>query len=519
MRILANGGSNPDNPIESHEHIPHRGYGDGHGGYGTYGASPYGKGKGWWQEYGNEVGYGPRGLARSSYSQHYAGNYGAKGDGKGNVYIVQAPMGPGSEYIYPLKGDGKGKGKSKGKGGGADQEVADGYLQGSSRSPSATGRGWAARKARREASRPRSEARPATGPPGQHSSHWDLLNDSPAPASPSPVGTAPPRAKARPQRASVKHELEAEEDSPCDEPEECYTWISASDPVHESNPMESDDGKILIKNMEGIQIMIDAIRGRTDQYSNKCRQGMIQDLQQLRIRKTQLKPLGDQQSILEALVEKRKTHFKAAEQLVHTSIAKMESAKEALEIAQQQLFQVQEQKHAADAINTAAEAEKQLPDNAKSLEKVKDLVCLLPTNMAGEFGQCLAMLENLLQQANKAAAEARVQEVPDSDSEMASDASPKTAPMEHLRIPLFPGGTERLHTEEECRKAFGDPYLLAEGATATGCTTPPRGRCRSAVPGRSPATRSRTPEGEIHGRQQDAAHFCRAEQVAAPFRG
>ena len=163
-----------------------------------------------------------------------------------------------------------------------------------------------------------------------------------------------------------------------------------------------------------------------------------------------------------------------------------------------------------------AQSEKQLPDNAKSLEKVKDLVCLLPTEMAGEFGQCLALLENWLQQANSAAAAARAQEVPDSDSEMATEASLKHAPMEHLHIPLFPGGAERLHSEEECRRAIGDPYLAAEGATS-GCTTPPRGRCRSAVPARSPATRSRSPEEQT--RKQDAAHFCRAERVAALFRG
>ena len=80
--------------------------------------------------------------------------------------------------------------------------------------------------------------------------------------SPSPVGTVKP--KARPQRASVAHELEAEAASSTYDPEEVYTHISSTDAVRTSNPMDSMDGKIIIKNMEGIQIMIDAIRGRTE---------------------------------------------------------------------------------------------------------------------------------------------------------------------------------------------------------------------------------------------------------------
>ena len=88
------------------------------------------------------------------------------------------------------------------------------------------------------------------------------------------------------------------------------------------------------KNMESIQTVLGALRGRADEYSMKCRDGLEQDLQQLRIRRTKMKPLGDQQSILEALVEKRTVHFSAAEQLVQTSIANMETARESLVVAQ-----------------------------------------------------------------------------------------------------------------------------------------------------------------------------------------
>ena len=138
MRILAHGGSTPEHPVESYEQIPPGGYGDGYGGYGTYGAY----GKGWHPVYGtngrwkDDIGYGPlqhRPHSRSPYS-HHAGTYGAKDGKDSNIYIVQAPMGKGSSYIYPIR-HGKGGGK---KGEPSEQELqdaGDGGSYGSSRSP------------------------------------------------------------------------------------------------------------------------------------------------------------------------------------------------------------------------------------------------------------------------------------------------------------------------------------------------------------------------------------------------
>ena len=58
----------------------------------------------------------------------------------------------------------------------------------------------------------------------------------------------------------------------------------------------------------------------------------------------------------------------------------------------------------ADAKSTAMKEEEQkvaeMPDNLKSVQKLQDLVCLLPNGMADGFGQCLKMLETLLLQAN-----------------------------------------------------------------------------------------------------------------------
>ena len=520
-RILYEEASTRERPSESHEQIPHHGYADGYGGYGTYGASAY-----HWKGQQAPSPYG-KGPARSSYQQLYPGAYGAKGgttitiDGSkgkgkgtdidGNVYILQAPKGP----------LGKGGGKSKGKPAEEEEDQRGGvWSDGSphlSRSPSAR-RGW-------RASRSRSRAKHALEDVIE-----EELEQSRTPGPPLP--TVP---KARPQRAPVATEKIASGTSVftaggevinvepvATDPADPYFHIR-KDLAHSYLPHDVDDAKVIGANMESITNMLESLRGRTDVYAMKCRQGLEGDLQQLRIRRTQLKPLGHQVSILEALVEKKVMHFSAAEQLVHTSIAKMEIARTAMLDAQSQLLNVKNQKEEADARANAeaATAQADIPDNAKSLTKVKDLACLLPNTMAGEFGNCLAMLESILQQAKNATL-ATAQEVPDSDSEMASSES-ASSPFQP--VPLFPGGAERLYSQEECQQvAYGDPYTMAEGAK-----TPPRGRAKSV--GRSPGrSHSRTPKREAAqssglqnppppspGATDGSIGFFLAENVAAPF--
>ena len=208
-----------------------------------------------------------------------------------------------------------------------------------------------------------------------------------------PVPTVP---KARPQRAPVAPEKIASGTSVftaggevinvepvATDPADPYFHIR-KDLAHSYLPHDVDDAKVIGANMESITNMLESLRGRTDVYAMKCRQGLEGDLQQLRIRRTQLKPLGHQVSILEALVEKKVMHFSAAEQLVHTSIAKMEIARTAMMDAQSQLLNVKNQKEQADARANAeaTTAQADIPDNAKSLTKVKDLACLLPNTMA-----------------------------------------------------------------------------------------------------------------------------------------
>ena len=216
----------------------------------------------------------------------------------------------------------------------------------------------------------------------------------------------------------------------------------------------------------------------------KCRAGLECELHALRIRKTKLKPLEDQNAILEALVEKRSTHFTQSEQNVQTAIAEMESAKQSLMVAQQQLLQVRELKKESDAAAAAAAAVEQqqaeIPDNMKSVQKMQDLVCLLPIGMAEGFGQCLKLLEGLLQQANASTVTdaSNIQEVRDGDSTCSGATGAHG--MEQLHVPIFPGGDQPLHGRSLWEaESPSDPYMASEGTK-----TPPR-RARSVEPERS----------------------------------
>ena len=173
------------------------------------------------------------------------------------------------------------------------------------------------------------------------------------------------------------------------------------------------------------------------------------------------------------------------------AIAEMESARESLMVAEQQLLQVKEQKATEDTETLARKAEEQLPDNQTSVNKMKDLVCLLPAEMAAGFGQCLQLLDGLLAQAHAAP---HIMEVPDSDSEMgrsdvgrSADASPIH---EHIHAPLFGGGDRPLHSISPDSDIVSDPYQPMH--EDHGCKTPPRARARSEERKKSPGSRSRS---------------------------
>ena len=156
-------------------------------------------------------------------------------------------------------------------------------------------------------------------------------------------------------------------------------------------PLSAKDAEDINSNMETIQALIGAMKGKQDEYAIKCRAGLECDLHALRVAKTKMKPLDDQQTILESLVEKRTTHFSATEANVQKAIADMEAAKQSLMVAQKQLLDVKSQVSAAAALAAKDKVEQQAPDNMKSVQKMQDLVCLLQASMAGGFGQCLQL--------------------------------------------------------------------------------------------------------------------------------
>ena len=556
MRILMGGGSSREDPIHSHEQIPQRGYGDGKGNYGprgkSYGLGAYYASKGlkggklggyshlnedylaqagpygyapdgrWSYGYGplayfsEDYGYGPmqqqphRRVPGSPPSTH--GGKGGKGKGKEGK---QAPSGAGG---------GKGKGRTLNPHTWTQeqeqefQEEGEGNSNGSSQQsrPSQQGGAWANRRLRREeASRSRSRSA-AEQPTVVVLDVDDLMEDvTPAPVtpltsyhSPSPVpGSYSPA-------------------SPAPATPEWQTRIGFGIGCPEGIGIGGmDDAKTIRAHMESVQCLIIALRGKTDEYSMKCRASLESDLHLLRIRTTKLKPLEDQNAILEALVEKRTTHFTQSEHNVQTAIAEMEAARTSLQVAQQQLIQVREKKAEVDAAATAAkEAETrktEAPDNVRCVAKAKDLVCLLPNEMKEGFAQCLANLEVLLQQAS--ASTVTHAATIDSFNESGSVFTDGMVGMEHIYVPQFPGGERPLHE------------LSAEESSMERQSTPPaRGRAEHrGDPERSPvqrsrsnhsASRSRAPAGVFHGKaesMEEAAesrremdfHFSRREPL------
>ena len=149
----------------------------------------------------------------------------------------------------------------------------------------------------------------------------------------------------------------------------------------------------------------------------------------------------------------------------------------------------------------------------------KDLVCLLPNEMKEGFAQCLANLEELLQQAS--ASTVTHAATIDSFNESGSEFG---AGMDHIYVPQFPGGDRPLH-EHSSEEPLTGPHGSSVSPSAERQSTPPaRGRAetRTGDPERSPmqrsrsnhsASRSRAPGG-FHGKAESMEeHFSRREPL------
>ena len=489
------GGSSREDPVHSHEQIPQRGYGDGQGNYGpkgkSYGHAAYyaGKGgKGYATHYAppsSPYGYAPDGQWAYGYGplHHFSedrcrevfgygpmhGNpsatYGGKGRGQAGKSTYGGSQSP------DRRGKGKGSHIDHAIQQDREQELREGSAirhdpyssapsQRSSQQQQGTGHFATRRLRREEASRSRSQQPPPASVPVVVLDAEDLLTSDVE-----EMEDVDPGLPATPARTPSE--------SPSESPSR-FTRIGFGIDM-------KNDAKLIQANMEAVQTLIIALKGRTDEYSMRCRQGLEVDLHALRVRKTKLKPLEDQNAILEALVEKRTTHFSQSEHNVQAAISEMEAAKQSLMVAQQQLLQVRVMKAEADAKSTAMKEEEQkaaeMPNNLKSVQKLQDLVCLLPNGMADGFGQCLKMLETLLLQANASTVTYA------SNVEVESVCSGISG-LEQIYVPVFPGGDRPLH------EASSSEEVPATAERSK--TPPPRGRARSAEPERSPVTRSRT---------------------------
>ena len=545
MRILMGGGSSREDPVHSHEQIPQQGYGDGKGNFGprgkSYGLGAYYAAKGAASAKGlksgklggyshlNEdylaqagpYGYAPNGQWSYGYGPlaYFSGDYGY---GPMQQHQHRAPGSPSTHGGKGGKSKGKegkpvtiGAGKGKGRTWTQEQEQqfqdeGEGHSNGTSQQSRSSQQGgaggtWANRRLRREEAS-RSRSRSVVEPTVVVLDVDDLMEDvTPAPVTPATSYHSPSPAPGSYSPAS-----------PAPATPEWQTRIGFGIGCPEGIAIGGmDDAKAIRAHMESVQCLIIALKGKTDEYSMKCRASLESDLHLLRIRTTKLKPLEDQNAILEALVEKRTTHFTQSEHNVQTAIAEMETARTSLQVAQQQLIQVRQKKAEVDAAATAAkEAETrktEAPDNVRCVAKAKDLVCLLPNEMKEGFAQCLANLEILLQQAS--ASTVTHAATIDSFNGSGSEFTEGMVGMEHIYVPQFPGGERPLHE-----------LSADESSTERQSTPPARGRAEHrGDPERSPvqrsrsnhsASRSRAPAGVFHGKAESMEeHFSRREPL------
>jgi len=256
--------------------------------------------------------------------------------------------------------------------------------------------------------------------------------------------------------------------------------------------------KAIMERMDAVNALMTSLKGRTDVYSVSVRAQLIKDMAQLRLQKTQLKPLGDQTSILEALFEKKTSMLLQAEQEVQQAIATMEQAKASLVEVEQQLTNVKAAKAKEDQLIMSQQAEQQLPDNRMAVTKMKDLLCLLPAEKAGDFGEMLNLLDGMLKEAS-----GPVIHAVDSDSEMAPSECPvpqtPSASSLMAEVPAFPSAVV----------AHTDPY--SGGGAIT-----PRRRTRSESPRRSPGSRSRSTDNR---RQCPMTNAFSRRELGGPFMG
>ena len=260
-------------------------------------------------------------------------------------------------------------------------------------------------------------------------------------------------------------------------------------------PIASAPGtaEILIEKMDTVQALIASLKGGRDQFSTDTRTQLETELSNLRIQRTQMKSIPDQMVVLENLVEKREAILQQAEVDAAEAIQEAVEAKSSLMVARQQLMAVQQAKAKEDADFAVKEAELHSPNAKQTVQKMRDMAQLLPTDKAKVLAECLGLLETLM-------ADAVTVEVINVEMEQGgSESSEGQIPLSFIHTP-----SPNNMANGMMQNATVDPYAMPvaldlpnveqPGASMEAPLTPRRGvrRTRSESPQRSPGARSRT---------------------------
>lgn len=252
----------------------------------------------------------------------------------------------------------------------------------------------------------------------------------------------------------------------------------------------------LVEQMDVVQALLNSLKGRDDQFSRATRTNLEKQLTSLRIQKTQTKSLGEQVSILQALVERRTCLKTEAEESHREAIADLEEANTALAEAQQQLELVRNAKAMEDAV-AATQSSSSVPENPISAAKL--LIGLLPQEKAVAFAECLALLESMaIPHQQKFPCNAQVVSVETVEEDAGSSALGVSPSSSQVGISAASAVTEVAIPKSPTVKVQTDPY-----------GTPQRGRkgARSLSPTASPAggqrSRSTQSQKRLRGKQKE----------------
>ena len=270
------------------------------------------------------------------------------------------PTSPAQVDYIPPKGKGKNRGKHSQSGNGYGNGYASGRGGGGNNSNNGGGNGRGRGKG------------PGSSPPSNRSQSVDstVISDSHSLTS---TAASPPKTawQRRAEAARLK---------------EVNTSPQPSDAELEANQ--------LVERMDTVQALINSLVGRADQCSIQTTQQLQQEMSMLRIKKTKLKPLKSQESVLTSLVERRQAALREADTaLIDAHAAKSRAAEELLEaetqLANVQKAMVDEEKNKVCHLN-----------GPHVLNHGKEMAALLPPDKAVVFNECLGLLSQLLSHAH-----------------------------------------------------------------------------------------------------------------------